>query len=229
MPGGRWPANTSVVTNVHRHHAARNAGANPFMHGEISIPHCDLGIVVPAPIRCASIMAMRGGQRAFLMDYYLLGLDDVIDLDRLPFIPGYTIEHSFDTEERHRILAAAAWKAAAGAVLTIGNEDEQMPLPPRSASVFLTRLRGHVRGVSDETDASHSRLPHECLLFTSRHATLKLAGRGTALEVSFENEGRSFTSNGMDFRLPHVGELLLSTVMEMASQGDLKVRTTSLP
>jgi hypothetical protein len=154
------------------------------------------------------------------MEYYLIGLDDVIAMDRLPFIPGYTIEHRFDDEERHRILAAAAWRAAAAAVRSIEEGDNSMmPLPPRAASVYLTRLAQHVHGVSRRITNFFRDAPYGGLVFSSASATLSLRSRGTALDVLYEGrDGRGMQSSGWDFRLPTTSDLLMNIVREMVSE-----------
>jgi hypothetical protein len=225
-PAQGWPQDRNGVDDSHRSLLSERAGLAPFTHDEMRIPHADLAFVMPAPARCASIMAMRGGQREFLMEYYLIGLDDVIAMDRLPFIPGYTIEHRFDDEERHRILAAAAWRAAAAAVRSIEDEEksEAMPLPPRAASVYLTRLAEHVPGVSRRVGNFFRDAPYGGITFSTDTATLALKSRGPVLDVRHERrDGRSMQASGWDFRLPATSDLLMNVVREMVSESGAEI------
>jgi hypothetical protein len=233
-PDRGWPENHEGVTEGHTGFVSEYAALRPFTHDAMRIPHCDLAYLVPAPTRCSSIMAMRGGQREPLMKYYALGLDDVIDMDRLPFIPGYSVEHRFDDEQRHRILAAAAWRAAAASVRAI--EDDQksmrMPLPPRADSVYLKRLAEHVPGISRRIANFSNEEPHGGLSFTTRTSSMRVHANGNTLEVSYEGEdGRRMHSSGWDFRLPSTSEFLTNMVRELVSEsgGEVDVRVVRDP
>lgn len=233
-PGAGWPKDRDGVDDTHTSLVAERAGLAPFAHEELWLPHADLAFVMPAPARCASIMAMRGGQRQFLMEYYLMGLDDVIAMDTLPFVPGYTIEHRFDDEERHRILAAAAWRAAAAAVRSIddGEMSERMPLPPRAASVFLTRLAEHVPGVSRRVKNFFRDAPYGGITFCASSGTLSLQSRGTTLDVRHDGpDGRSMEASGWDFRLPQTSDVLMNILREMVSESpeEIDVRLATDP
>ena len=225
-PATGWPQDRNGLDDSHRSLLSARAGLAPFTHDELMIPHADLAFVMPAPARCASIMAMRGGQREFLMEYYLMGLDDVIAMDRLPFVPGYTIEHRFDDEERHRILAAAAWRAAAEAVRSIadGEKAERMPLPPRAAAVYLTRLAKHVPGMSRQVANFFRNAPYGGITFSTDAATLALQARGSILDVRYDGpDGRSMLASGWDFRLPSISDLLMNIVREMVSESEAEI------
>ena len=224
-PPEGWPECREGVTDEHRRHLRECREGGVFVHDEAWMPHADLAYVLPAPSRCSSIMAMRAGQRDFLMEYYLLGLDDVMDMDRLPFVPDHTIEHRFDDEERHRILAAAAWREAASAVLRLSPEDQQMPPPPRAASVFLTRLAGYARRASCQIPDFHRDAPYSAVEFRAGDAVLTLEAKGPVLAARHEDgRGRSFRMEGLDFRLPCVRQMLLNTVRELESLGGLTLK-----
>ncbi len=221
-----WPKDRDGVEHTHTSLVAERAGLAPFTHEELWLPHADLAFVMPAPVRCASIMAMRGGQRQFLMEHYLMGLDDVIAMDRLPFVPGYTVEHRFDDEERHRILAAAAWRAAAAAVRSIdsGEMSDRMPLPPRAASVFLTRLAEHVPGMSRRFANFFRDAPYRGITFSTSASTLALDSNGPVLDVRYDgSDGRSIRASGWDFRLPQTSDLLMNILREMVLESQTEV------
>ncbi|NTF17773.1 hypothetical protein G6L37_05120 [Agrobacterium rubi] len=228
-PAEGWPSSVEDVNDCHRNHMAAWRGLPPFSHSESRIPHADLSYVLPAPRGCTSIMAMRAGQREFLMDYFIIGLDDVIDVDRLPFIPGYTIEHRYDDEERHRILAAAAWRGAIGKVNTLAEDDAPMPLPPRAASVYLSRLERYMPRSGSSIPGYFLNAPYPGLVFTAGEATFELSARGTELDAAFDSgTGQSFRMSGMDFRLPGVNDLMMNTVREMASLGSIDLKLLGL-
>jgi hypothetical protein len=226
-PHGGWPKDREGIDDSHRAVLAARANFAPFRHEEVLFPHADLAFVMPAPTRCSSIMAMRSGQRQFLMEYYLMGLEDVIAMERLPFIPGYTIEHKFDDEERPRILAAGAWRAAANAVRNLSDDEVAMPLPPRAASVFLTRLADHVRGISHKVPHFFKNAPYGGITFSSSKATLSVASKGTMIEMQYEEKnGKSTQSSGWDFRLPTTSDLLMNLVREMVSESETEIEVT---
>lgn len=225
-PASGWPEGRQGVDDSHRALVSERASLTPFTHDERMIPHADLEFVIPAPARCASIMAMRSGQRQFLMEFYLSGLDDVIAMDKLPFVPGYTIEDRFDDERRHQILASAAWRSAAEAVRHIGDDHnaERMPLPPRAASVYLTRLADHVPGISRKVDGFFRNAPYGEVTLSSSHASLALKSNGYILDVSYDNPGsRSMQVSGWDLRLPSVSDILLNMIREMSSESETEI------
>jgi hypothetical protein len=228
-PEEGWPKDKSSITDGCREHLSKRLSLPPFTHPQMLIPQCDLAFVVPGPERCTSIMAMRAGQRQFLMDYYLMGLDDVIAMDRLPFIPGYTIEHRFDDEERHRILASAAWKSAAQVVRTMTSENEDlMPLPPNGASVFLTRMANQVRSAAREVPDFYKNAPYDTLELSTCDSSLRMSVVDCRIDVHFsDSSGRSVHYHGWDYRLPSFADFVLNIIREMDSGAggmiDLKI------
>jgi hypothetical protein len=231
-PPGGWPADRSGIDDSHRAFLGARAALPPFSYDETFVPHADLAYVLPAPRQCASIMAMRAGQRESLMEYYLLGADDMVDMDRLPYVPDYTIEGRFDDEERHRILAAAAWREAAANVPGISGEDagfEQMPLPPRAASVFATRLANYLPGISRKVVKFFDKAPYQIIELACGNTMMTMKASGTSLDVRYRSGVRSLAMTGIDFRLPDVKEMLLNMIREMESEGDVTVSVHADP
>lgn len=219
-----WPEKPHEVLDVHKHHSQAAYKDPPFAHQEFWLPHADLAFVLPAPRRCSSIMAMRAGQRAFLMDYLLLWLDDLVDMDRIPFVPGFSIESAYDEEERHRILAAAAWNAAVGEVQGLSDDDPHMPLPPKSAAVFISRLAEHARVKPYRSPSYHHEAPFRWIEVSNRSARLVLSTFESALTCDFsDGVGGGFNLKNPEYRLPSVQELLINTIRQMVSSGDVEV------
>jgi hypothetical protein len=227
-PPGGWPM-TKDGLDEERENFWKTLKGGPFLHDSFLVPWIDRDELRIAPKRCASIMAMRAAQRELLFDF-VFSIEDTVDFQRIPFVPGRTIEHRFDYEERHYVLAAAAWRGAVSWLLGAERPNpEPMPVPPDAPGVHLSRLVYHnAERKTVDVSGFWSDGPYAKIVLTTEEARLELLAEGVSTRATASLPGgRFFEMSGFDVRLPWVEDELARLVRSVSACGAARLEVVS--
>lgn len=227
-PPGGWPMAKDDLDEERRDFWKMLKGG-PFVHDSHLVPWADMDELRIAPRRCASIMALRAAQRELLFDF-VFSMDDVVDFGPMPFVPGRSVEHRMDDEERHHVLAAAAWRGAVSWLLgDMTRNPDPMPLPPEASGVFLSRLvYQNAERSSVDISGFWSKGPYTKAVLTAPGARLELVAEGASTTASvLMPGGRSLEMSGFDVRLPWVEEDLRRFVRDISRLGSARLEVIS--
>lgn len=227
-PPGGWPA-TKEELDEERDGFQAKFRSGPFSHDSYMVPWTERDEIRVAPRRCASIMALRAAQRELLFDF-VFSIDEVVDFARMPFVPGRTVEHRFDDEERHHVLAAAAWRGAVSWLLEkTGRNPDPMPLPPEASGIFISRIvYNNVERTSCDVRGFWSNGPYTRALVTAGGASVELvAAEGATKASCVLPGGRRYEMEGFDVRLPWVEDDLRRLVMSVSAYGGARLEVES--
>jgi hypothetical protein len=227
-PPGGWPM-TKDDLDEERANFWKTLKGGPFLHDSFLVPWADRDELRMAPRRCASIMAMRAAQRDLLFDF-VFSIEDTVDFQRVPFVPGRTIEHRFDYEERHYVLAAAAWRGAVSWLLGAERRNpEQMPISPDAAGIHLSRLVYHnAERKSVDISGFWSDGPYTKVVLSTEDARLELLAEGLSTKATASLPGgRTFEMAGFDVRLPWVQDDLARLVRIVSNSGAARLEVVS--
>jgi hypothetical protein len=223
-PPGGWPM-TKAELDGERAEFCKPLKGVPFVHDSNMVPWIDQDELRIAPRHCASIMAMRAAQRELLFDF-VFSVEDMIDFPRVPFVPGRTIEHKFDYEERHHILAAATWRGAVSWLLdSERTNQEPMPVSPDAPGIHLSRLVYHnAERKSVDVSGFWSDGPYTKLILTTAEARLELLTQGVSTRaVASLPGGQTLEMSGFDIRLPWVEDDLARLVRSVSVSGGIRL------
>jgi hypothetical protein len=206
-PVGGWPETKDASTEAHEAHAksvdTETTPKNGFRSWEL-----DKNTMLAGPSLCLNIMALRARQRDSTT--LLFGsFDELVDHDKLPYVPGYTRDHPFDDEDRSAVLISAMWDAAVQQLL--GNDSHTpFPLEAQGHAALLVDALSHGRG--NRWSSFYSDAPFREVSMTTAHARFKatIGTKGVDWEGEESETGTFIRRRGADLRYPHEAALFRS-------------------
>lgn len=200
-PDGGWPETSRDVTDAHHAHAssvptpcaARSGPAWWEFEGK-SEWH--------GPAKCVAIMALRARQMD-CSSRLCYSFDELIDTDKLPYVPRYSMDHRFDDDERSAMLIAAMWDAAVGSLVT---EIHHRPMPT-NAHGHAARLVEEVargRNYNDGWIGFYAHSPYRELAFDTDSGRFKamVGDDGIDWEAEHRPSGTLVSRKNADLRYP---------------------------
>ena len=137
-PPGGWPPDRAACTDAHRSHARMTS--EPFKTYWTSWQALDGDFETVAP-RSLPSSAAFGLAHAYLSVDSYMQTQDVVALGRVPYVPSWTRESSFDEEERHELFLAAMWRGAVSWLLSEECVDASaFPYHPDAQAVIVSNM-----------------------------------------------------------------------------------------
>jgi hypothetical protein len=206
-PEGGWPATKAEATDAHKAFAARRGDA--FSASSNAWWGDDRRTTRIAPTGCAAIMALRARQRDTVSLGYL-SVGESVDIDRLPYIPGFTLEDRYDSEERSDLLIAAMWKAAVSWLEDPDRtDDEPFPFDHRNHAAALTGVLQYRRKLTAACKDFHGNAPYKRVAASTPAGSVSAEATDRGVTYTAELANGSVTKRvDVDLRIPSERTLL---------------------
>lgn len=226
-PEGGWPEAKDTSSAIHDDHATsrptETVADQKHWWREVE----KLG-AVHAPAMCVSIMALRSRQRESASLLFST-VEELVDHDRLPYVPRYSRDHHFDDDERSSMLIAAAWHAASAEFLA---NEVHTPMPAdrfTHAALMIDALSRH-SNYRSEWKGFYTNAPYSSVSVTTPLGRLEASvdDMGLSWEIEADN-GRKLTRRcGIDLRIPSERERFYSALEEFDQSKDASVSWSSI-
>jgi hypothetical protein len=208
-PDGGWPETKEASTDAHVAHA-KSVDTPTVESRRTDWLGLDRNTMWSGPSLCVGIMALRARQRessALTFGW----LDELIDYDKLPYVPGYTKAHRFEDEERSALLVSAMWDAAVRELL---HSDVHTPFPfeDQGHAMLLVEQLNHGRRYRKGWLSFHSDAPFREVLFATDYGRFQavVTEKGVDWAAEDDETGTSISRQAADLRLPLERELMRS-------------------
>lgn len=206
-PEGGWPATEDLLSDDHVSHSRSidTRTTPPNGHGWWDL---DRATTWQGPSLCVGIMALRARQRE--SSTLLFGsIEELVDHDKLPYVPGYSKDHYFDDEERSVMLISAMWDAAVQELLH-GDTHTPFPFVSQGHSALLVEILTNGRRYREGWTNFYSDAPFREVSFTTTggrfHAVV--TDEGVDWEGEDTETGTAIGRKRADLRYPREAKLL---------------------
>ncbi|MDW9478634.1 hypothetical protein GOB57_07945 [Sinorhizobium meliloti] len=206
-PDGGWPDTKDSVTEAHIAHAkSGDAQTSPGKgHGWWDL---DRETMWSGPSLCLGIMALRARQRE--SSTLLFGsVEELIDHDKLPYVPGYSRDQPFDEDERSALLISAMWDAAVQELLR-GDNHTRFPFESQGHASFLVEHLSSCSRYREGWSSFYSDAPFREVSFTTTGGRFSAVVSDTGVDWKGEDTvtGTLISRKRADLRYPHEAKLL---------------------
>lgn len=206
-PEGGWPETADLATEAHVAHS-RSLDTPTTPTDGYGWWDLDRDTMWHGPALCVGIMSLRARQRE--SSALLFGsFEELIDHDKLPYVPRYSKDHYFDDDERSVMLIAAMWDAAVQCLLT--NADHTpFPFESHGHAALLVEELTHGRRYREGWSSFYSDAPFREVSFETAVGRFKasVTDNGVDWEGEDRESGTMIARKRSDFRYPAEAKLI---------------------
>lgn len=172
-PPAGYPATKAECTDEHIQHS--KCTIEPFKAHGVDWYYLDRATMTVAPRRLP-YYAANVAARVDLSVASFLDFSDVLDWEKVPYVPNYSKDGAFTEEERYELLVAAIWRACIAWLLSDEQEDATaFPMHPDAQAVIISNAVYRLSDIYRHIDKFFDKHPFNRISITTDNALLTIA------------------------------------------------------